>query len=226
MPNRTSVFVYAADPLCAAGAKYQLLGEPSVEVLGPADVHRARVALVVADVADEAVTKLVRAVKRDGAPEVVLVASRFDEETVIRAVAAGVTSFLRRSDATATRLVDVIREADRVGCQLPHGLLRKAEFSRSVPAPEIDLGLAAPLTGRRSGASFPAAVATATELRLSVREAEILRLVADGYDTSDVASELSYSESTIKSVLAKLMTRLDARNRCHAVAIAVRHGLV
>ncbi|MGH9054857.1 MAG: helix-turn-helix transcriptional regulator [Acidimicrobiales bacterium] len=225
MTSRTPVFVYAADPLCAAGAKYQLLEAPSVELLGPADVHLARVALVIADAADEAVAKLVRAVKRHGAREVVLVASRFDEEAVIRAVAAGVTNFLRRSDATTTRLVDVIRQADRVGCQLPDGLLRKAEFSRSDPAPQIDVG---PITaGARFGAGSPAgAVATATEVRLSVREAEILRLVADGYDTSDVASELSYSESTIKSILAKVMTRLNARNRCHAVAIAVRHSLV
>jgi DNA-binding NarL/FixJ family response regulator len=63
-------------------------------------------------------------------------------------------------------------------------------------------------------------------LRLTVRETEVMRLVADGYDTSDIADQLAYSESTIKGVLAKIMSRLEARNRCHAVAIAVREGLI
>ena len=53
-----------------------------------------------------------------------------------------------------------------------------------------------------------------------------MRLVADGYDTADVAEQLAYSESTIKGVLAKLMTRLEARNRCHAIAIVLRQGLI
>jgi predicted amidophosphoribosyltransferase/DNA-binding CsgD family transcriptional regulator len=66
------------------------------------------------------------------------------------------------------------------------------------------------------------AVATVADTRLSCRELEVLRLVADGYDTADVAEQLAYSESTIKGVLAKLMTRLEARNRCHAIATAER----
>ena len=68
-------------------------------------------------------------------------------------------------------------------------------------------------------------MATVTS-RLSARETEVLRLVAEGYDTADVAEQLAFSESTIKGVLAKIMTRLEARNRCHAVAIVVREGLI
>ena len=41
-----------------------------------------------------------------------------------------------------------------------------------------------------------------------------------------IARDLAYSESTIKGVLAKIMTRLEARNRCHAIAIVVRQGLI
>jgi DNA-binding CsgD family transcriptional regulator len=61
---------------------------------------------------------------------------------------------------------------------------------------------------------------------LTVREAEVLRLVADGHDTADVAEKLGFSESTVKGIMAKIMSRIDARNRCHAVAIAVRNGLI
>jgi DNA-binding NarL/FixJ family response regulator len=219
--TRTPVFIYAADPLSAAGAKAQLIGEPTIELVGPVDLDRARVALVIADAADEGVAKVARAIQRDGVPQVVLVASHFDEAGVVMAVAAGVTGFLKRTDATSARLAQVIREADRAGCQLPEGLLRRAASIQlhDVPNRPDVLDLPEPAAER-------SAVATVTEARLSCREVEVLRLVADGFDTADVAEQLAYSESTIKGVLAKLMTRLEARNRCHAIAIVLRQGLI
>jgi DNA-binding NarL/FixJ family response regulator len=218
--GRTPVFIYASDPLSAAGAKAQLVNQPAIELVGPADLARARVALVVAESADEAVARVVRAIQRDGIPRVVLVAAHFDEAGVVAATAAGVTSFLRRVDATSVRLTECLREADESGCCLPEGLLKRAADAQahmeSQPPPVIDL------TDRRQDG----AVSTLTERRLGARETEVLRLVADGYDTTDIAEQLAYSESTIKGVLAKIMTRLDARNRCHAVAIVVREGLI
>jgi DNA-binding NarL/FixJ family response regulator len=196
------------------------MNEPTIELVSPADLDRARVAVVVADSADESVARAVRAIQRDRVPQVVLVAARFDESGVVAAVAAGVTGFLRRSEATSARLTAVIHEADRAGCQLPEGLLKRAASVRLRPAVEPDDAPAAEVAREGGG------VTTATELCLSMREAEVLRLVADGYDTTDVAERLSYSESTIKGVLAKVMTRLDARNRCHAVAIVLRQGLI
>jgi DNA-binding NarL/FixJ family response regulator len=218
--GRTPVFIYASDPLSAAGAKAQLVNQPAIELIGPADLARARVALVVAESADEAVARVVRTIQRDGIPRVVLVAAHFDEAGVVVATAAGVTSFLRRVDATSARLTECLREADESGCCLPEGLLKKAAVIQaqveSQPPPVIDL------TDRRQDGT----VSTLTERRLGARETEVLRLVADGYDTTDIAEQLAYSESTIKGVLAKIMTRLEARNRCHAIAIVVREGLI
>lgn len=194
------------------------MAQPAIELVGPADLDRARVALVIADAADEGAAKVVKAIQRDGVPRVVLVAARFDEEGVLAAVAAGVTAFMRRSEATSARITEVIRAADRSGCQLPEGLLKKAAAS---VVNERPAALPATLSG--DGLQHPGSTIT---LRLSARETEVLRLVADGYDTSDIAEQLAYSESTIKGVLAKIMGRLDARNRCHAVAIVVREGLI
>ncbi len=207
--------------MSAAGAKAQLLGEPSIELVGPVDLDRARVALVIAEAADESVAKVARAIQRDGVPKVVLVASRFDEQGVVAAVAAGVTGFLRRAEATRARLAEFIREADRAGCQLPEGLLRRAA------SVEVHAGAARPeVISVDVPPAEPAPASTVKTARLTGREAEVLRLVADGLDTAEVAEELAYSESTIKGVLAKLMTRLEARNRCHVVAIVLRDGLI
>ncbi|HVA74193.1 MAG TPA: LuxR C-terminal-related transcriptional regulator [Acidimicrobiales bacterium] len=225
MRGKIPVFVYAADPLSAAGAKAQLMGEPGIELLGPVDIDRARVALLVTEAADAATARVVRAIQRDGVPGVVLVAGRFDVEGVVAAAAAGVSGFLRRTDATSSRLVAAIREADQPGCHLPEGLMRKAAAMRG------HLGEASEVVdvtddGPVSASPADGSVSTIAAPRLSVREAEVLRLVAEGYDTADVAEKLAYSESTIKGILAKVMTKIEARNRCHAVAIVMRNGLI
>jgi DNA-binding NarL/FixJ family response regulator len=54
----------------------------------------------------------------------------------------------------------------------------------------------------------------------------VLRLVADGYETREIASKLSYSERTVKNVLHELTSRLQLRNRAHAVAYALRHDMI
>lgn len=54
----------------------------------------------------------------------------------------------------------------------------------------------------------------------------MLKLVADGFDTSEIAHKLSYSERTIKGIIHDVTTRLQLRNRTHAVAFAVREGLI
>lgn len=204
------------------------MGQPAIELVGPADVDRARVALVITEAADEAAAKVVKAIQRDGVKRVVLVAARFDETGVLASVAAGVTSFLRRSEATSARLTEAIREADECGCQLPEGLIRRA----TAALPDEPAAVAGAGVGGSVRATAPVVIdlrdhaGSTLTLQLTNRETEVLRLVADGYDTSDIADQLAYSESTIKGVLAKIMARLDARNRCHAVAMVVREGLI
>ena len=61
---------------------------------------------------------------------------------------------------------------------------------------------------------------------LAPREVEVLRLLADGFDTQDIAKELCYSERTVKNVVHDVTSRLQLRNRSHAVAYALREGLI
>jgi DNA-binding NarL/FixJ family response regulator len=61
---------------------------------------------------------------------------------------------------------------------------------------------------------------------LTGREVDVLRLVADGCETSEIGNQLAYSERTIKNVIHDVTSRLSLRNRTHAVAWAVREGLI
>jgi DNA-binding NarL/FixJ family response regulator len=58
------------------------------------------------------------------------------------------------------------------------------------------------------------------------REVAVLRLMAEGQDTGEIAHRLCYSERTVKTIIWFMTTRLKLRNRPHAVARAVRAGVI
>ena len=62
--------------------------------------------------------------------------------------------------------------------------------------------------------------------KLTRRHREILQLLADGESTTVAARELGLSEETVKTHMKNTMARLGARNRTHAVAIALRECLI
>src|SRR5205085_1710089 len=61
--------------------------------------------------------------------------------------------------------------------------------------------------------------------KLTRRQRQLLQLLADGKSTSFAAKQLELSEETVKTHTKNILTRLDAKNRSHAVAIALRESL-
>ena len=61
---------------------------------------------------------------------------------------------------------------------------------------------------------------------LTQRERDVLILLADGFRTAEVAERLMVSEHTVRSRIKTILDKLGARNREHAVAIAIRQGAV
>ena len=61
---------------------------------------------------------------------------------------------------------------------------------------------------------------------LSAREREVLRLVADGLPTKQIARALAISERTVKFHVASILRKLGADNRAQAVALAAQRGLL
>jgi DNA-binding NarL/FixJ family response regulator len=61
---------------------------------------------------------------------------------------------------------------------------------------------------------------------LSAREIDVLRLAADGFDTGEIALKLSYSKRTVTNILHDVTSRFHLTNRTHAVAYAIREGLI
>lgn len=72
----------------------------------------------------------------------------------------------------------------------------------------------------------PAVPPSGSRGKLTRRQREILQLLADGGSTSAAAKELGLSEETVKTHTKNVLARLGARNRTHAVAIALRECLI
>jgi DNA-binding NarL/FixJ family response regulator len=64
------------------------------------------------------------------------------------------------------------------------------------------------------------------ELDLTKRELEVLQLIADGQANREIALQLFLAPETVKSHVRNMLAKLHARSRSHAVAIALRHGVI
>jgi DNA-binding NarL/FixJ family response regulator len=81
------------------------------------------------------------------------------------------------------------------------------------------------------GRWYPAAPRTATfrrpvTNRLTAREVAVLRLLADGSRTIEIAHALSYSERMVKNIVHDVMTKMECRTRAQAVAVVVRDRVI
>lgn len=208
MGERIPTYVYANDPITQVGVVSHLRSRPEVLIVQEQDIALAKVAVIVTDVVDDAALRVLRAVQRGGVPRTVLVATVLDDAALVAAAEAGASGLLRRADATPEGLVRVILRVAAGDGEVPADLLARllgqvGKLQRQVLAPR--------------GLNFSG---------LSERERHVLRLVADGHDTGEIARSLCYSERTVKNVLHDITTRLQLRNRSHAVAYALREGLI
>lgn len=208
LDKRIGVHVYAEDPVSKAGIDGQLRYRPEVKLLAASEQHHADVTIIVTDDVNETALRMIRTSQRSESRKVVLVATRIDDAALFAAVEAGMCGLVRRSEATPERLVTVVKTVVTGDGSIPPDLLGRllsqmGSLQRELLAPR---GLT--LTG------------------LTQREVEVLRLVADGLSTQEIAHQLCYSERTIKNILHDLTTRLQLRNRSHAVAYALRRGLI
>lgn len=128
----------------------------------------------------------------------ILILTTFDTDAdILRAVEKGALGFLLK-DAPHEDIFGAIREISRESTPLsPKVAARLLERMRAEEA-----------------------------RRLSAREIEILRLVADGRSNKEIGRELWISEATVKSHLNRIFAKLDCPDRTAAVTAALRRGII
>ncbi|WP_320069386.1 response regulator transcription factor [Micromonospora sp. RTGN7] len=149
-----------------------------------------------------------RAIVAARLPVRVLILTTFDlDEYVVGALRAGARGFLTK-DVPAEDLLSAIRTVAAGGAVVAPRILNRLldRFAAALPDP---------------AATPPKALGTLTE-----REREVLVHVARGLSNGEIARALSVSETTIKTHVGHVLTKLGLRDRVQAVVLAYESGLV
>ena len=158
--------------------------------------------IVIVDASTPNALAFMRDVRAASKARLIVSASSWQQKDILATMEAGAVCVLRKDTLTPESLEANVRATLQGAGVLPSDLLS---------------GL---LVAVRAGDAQP------RSSQLTNREEQVLRLIADGHATREVAEELCYSERTVKNVLHDVVTKLGARTRSHAVAHAVRAGLI
>ena len=211
-----SVVVVDDEPLIRSGLRAIINAEPDLTVVGEAGdgaevlpvVRRTRADVVLMDVRMPAVdgihaTRLLLE-NLDPAPRVLVVTTFENDDYVYDALRAGASGFLLKR----TPPDDII------------AAIRTVALSESLLFPEAIRSLALAHAGqspRLNGLD---------EYQLTDREQEVLRLMARGLSNAEIADELVLGLQTVKTHVANVLAKLNARDRTQAVIRAYESGFV
>ncbi|AKN17637.1 response regulator transcription factor [Mycobacterium haemophilum] len=207
--SKTSVSMLASDPLTREGALARLSSYPQLDVHAWEIERTASVLLVLATRITAPILSDLESIQQDGkrrTQKLVVVADEFTDEHVLRMIDLRLTGLLYRRQSNFDRIVEAIVSAAAGRLQLPE---RVQHY----------------LVGRCRSISMTEPGAPGT-VDLTEREVDVLRLLSDGLNTHEVAMKLNYSERTIKNIVHDMVVRLNLRNRTHAVAHALRVGVI
>ncbi|GGS99370.1 MULTISPECIES: response regulator transcription factor [Streptomyces] len=203
------VVVQADDPLTRDGTAAFLAADERVRLLTDDELADADIlVMLTASVSGKTLSAMSRAVQTTGGRiRTVLVADHISEQQLALAVNHGLASFLVRPFTSFSQIVVAVVEAHHGRSVVPPVLMNMLlDRMRTMQKNESPAGL--------------------LPVELAQREVDVLRLLAEGLDTVEIASKLSYSERLIKSVIQTVVKRLELRNRTHAVAYAIRMGIL
>lgn len=156
----------------------------------------------------EAAYGMIRTARLKDNAQAVLIVPTLSDDDLMMVVESGACAVLWRREATTAWLVKVMLKAAEGDSAMPPDLL--ARLLKQVGRLQQHV---------LRSQSLPAA-------GLSERERRVLRLAAMGLDTDEIAAELAYSRRTVTGVLHDVTIRYNLRNRTHAVAYAIREGLI
>ena len=206
-------------PLVLAGLRTILESEPDIEIVGQAQDGRTAVALarelrpdlVLMDIRMPqldglAATRELAAAGTGDEPVRVVVLTTFDlDEYVYEALRAGASGFL----------VKDLPDHDLVAG------VRAAAGGDTMLAPSVTQRLIDTYTRRPPNPSLPSGAD-----ELTPRELEVWHLVARGLSNAEIAAELVIGEATVKTHVARIISKLGVRDRIQTIVLAYESGLL
>jgi DNA-binding NarL/FixJ family response regulator len=207
--------------LVRAGFRMILDAEPEMEVVGEASdgreavdqVHALSPDVVLMDIRMpeldglEAARRILSSTTNGDAPKILMLTTFDLDEYVYEALRAGASGFLLK-DTPPEQLVGAIHVIANGEALLSPSITRRviSEFVKG--------------TGPKPQAQFPRLQ------ELTARELEVLQLIAKGYSNAEIARALFVSETTVKTHVARILMKLQLRDRVQAVVLAYEAGVV
>ncbi|WBP86718.1 response regulator transcription factor [Kitasatospora cathayae] len=213
---------------------------PGIEVVGAAADGEEAVALVERHHPDVVLMDLrmprvdgVEATRRIRAAhpetEVVVLTTYADDESLFPALQAGARGYLTKDvggEEIAKAIADVRAGAAGLSPQVQLRLLERLSEAPLKAAPNAPgASNASSASSAPTAAERPAARAGELPDGLTVREAEVLGLIAEGLSNTEIAQRLFVSQATVKTHINNLFAKTAVRDRAQAVAYAFRHGI-
>lgn len=208
MDDRIPVHVEASDSVTRFGVTAQLSQSQKLTLVPRERVTPDTVVVLAVDRISDDILQSARELSRAGSRHFILVTTTLDDGELRAAVELGICAVVDRHDATPAKLERLVVKATQGESALPTEMLSR--LFRQVSDLEHNT-----VSSRRLPVSG-----------LTPRETQVLQLVADGLDTDEIALKLCYSSRTVKNILHAVTTRFCLRNRSHAVAYAMREGLI
>ena len=216
MPPTIRVLVADDQTLVRTGFRVILEAEGDIEVVAEADtgveaIRQAQLTrpdVILMDIRMPELDGLsaTEEILRHPDPPTIVVLTTFDQnEYVYRALRAGAAGFLLK-DAPSTRLIAAVRAA---------------ATGDSLIEPSITQRLVERFIEPVEAAGLPPRL-----VALTGREREVLRLIARGLANAEIAAELVVAETTVKTHVARILTKLGLRDRVQAVVLAYETGFV
>ncbi|MEV5542388.1 response regulator transcription factor [Saccharopolyspora shandongensis] len=202
--TKIGVSITASDPLIRAGLAQCLDEHQHIETTN----DNADVVVVAMDIAEASTIESLRSLNPAAVKPVILVVENRWRADIAMAVRLGVRAVLWRHHFSAGAFAQAIRAASDGGGFLPISMQGALMDQLQRTYREV----LAPLDMTPSG--------------ITHRDVDILRLVSEGFGLEEIAQKLHFSERTVKNILYKFMKRFDLNNRTHAVAHAIRAGLI
>lgn len=202
--------VLSDDSLSALGVISCLDGVPGICVLPREQSDDADAVMLVVTKVTDKVLQTIKSIHEDsaGARCIVLIADIPSESTAATAVMNGAASIVPRAQVTAASLARALQASLSGQLVLPRRVV-----ARLVERSRLFERIVREEHGITGGG-------------LTLREAAVLRMLADGLSTAEIARSMNYAERTIKNVIQDVLARTGARSRTQAVAYAMRMGAI
>jgi DNA-binding NarL/FixJ family response regulator len=220
--NKITVMIIDEEAFFRAGVRQALSQQSDFTILdcdpsdGPLEMIEARlpnIALLGSALGAHSGMELGRKIARYYPnTKVIMMSPDPDDEELFEVIKTAAVACLSRNTA-AEELISTIRRASRGEYPINDSLMTRPKIARRVLEQFEDIS--------SMGKAIETVIAPLTH-----RETQILNYVAEGNTNKQIADILGISEQTIKSHVSAILRKLNANDRAHAVALAIRSGWI